>query len=134
MYIHIYVLYDCDCTFLQCIYLCLYLYVYVFMYKYMCIWFYLCICVCMYVCIYMWVYVCMFICVYVCMCVCVCVCVYEFYPESNIRFGAERRWEVLAPPFWCQSVPSLSTHPALLACGFCCFRFVNSEFFNCVLQ
>ena len=37
---------------------------------------------------------------------------------------------MLAPPFWCQSVPLLSKHPAVVACGLCCFCFVHSEFFK----
>ena len=59
---------------------------------------------------------------------------YEGYPESNLSFGVARRWAVLAPPLWCQSVPSLSKHPAVVTCGLCCFCFVHSEFLKCVLQ
>jgi len=60
--------------------------------------------------------------------------IYEGYPENNLRFGVAWRWAGLAPLFWCQSVPSLSTHPAVVARGLCCFCFVNSEFLKCVLQ
>jgi len=59
---------------------------------------------------------------------------YEGYPESNLRFGVAKRWAVLAPPFWCQSVPSLSKHPAVVVSGLCCFCFFHSEFLKCVLQ
>jgi hypothetical protein len=61
--------------------------------------------------------------------------IYIGYPESNLRFGVARRWAgLLVPPFWCQSVPSLSKHPAMVACGLCCFCFVHSEVLKCVLQ
>jgi hypothetical protein len=49
-------------------------------------------------------------------------------------FGVARRGAALAPPSWCQSVPSLNTHPAVVACGLCCFCFVHREFLKCVLQ
>ena len=55
-------------------------------------------------------------------------------PENNLRFGVPSRLAGLAPPFWCQSVPSLSTHPAVVAYGLFCFCFVNSEFLKCVLR
>jgi len=60
--------------------------------------------------------------------------IYEGYPESNLHLGMARRWVGLALPFWCQRVPSLNTHPAVVARGLCCFCFVDSEFLKCVLQ